>query len=94
MKLTEIGREVYGHDGRALNKHSERKYQDEQGRFYLLSRCLDGCPPFYEGYGPYTAEYQGVLPRLKVDGQEYWGDGWSWARAVRAFCRELRATLK
>lgn len=92
-RLTEIERQVYGHDATAINRHSTRKYQDASGRFYLLSRCLDGVPPFFEAYGPYTAEYVGVLPQLKVDGHEYWGDGWSWAQAVRAFCEELDATV-
>lgn len=50
MKLVEIGRQTYGHDGRAINRHAERKYRDENGRLYLLSRCLDGCPPFFEAY--------------------------------------------
>ena len=93
-KLIEIERQVYGHDAMAINRHSTRKYRDETGKFYLLSRCLDGCPPFFEAYGPYTAEYVGVLPQLKVNGREYWGDGWGWQRAVHAFLKELRAVLK
>lgn len=92
-RLTEIERQVYGHDATAINRHSTRKYQDETGAFYLLSRCLDGCPPFFEAYGPYTAEYVGALPQLKVNGQEYWGDGWTWRRAVQAFLREIGAEL-
>ena len=89
--LVEIGREVYGHDKRAINKHSERTYRDINGNLYVLSRTLDGCPPFFEAYGPYRPEHQGVLPRLRVMGQEYWGDGWTWGAALRAFCRELCA---
>jgi hypothetical protein len=91
--LTEIGREVYGHDRRAINKHSERTYEDERGLRYVLSRTLDGCPPFYEAYGPFNREHEGVLPSLKVKGREYWGSGWDWARAIRAFCAELQATV-
>lgn len=92
-KLIEVERRVYGHDGTAINRHSTRKYQDKDGRFYLLTRTLDGCPPFFEAYGPYTADYVGILPQRKVNGQEYWGDGWSWQRAVRTFLKELGATL-
>jgi len=91
--LTEISRETYGHDDRAINKHSERKYRDAYGNLYVLSRTLDGCPPFFEAYGPCRPEYQGALPRLRVMGQEYWGDGWTWQAAVKGFCRELRATI-
>ncbi|MDD4872905.1 MAG: hypothetical protein PHR77_20315 [Kiritimatiellae bacterium] len=90
--LVEIGRETYGHDDRAINKHSERKYRDADGNFYVLSRTLDGCPPFFEAYGPYRPEHQGALPRLRVMRQECWGDGWTWQKAVRVFCRELNAT--
>lgn len=92
-RLIEIEREVYGHDATAINRHSTRKYRDETGAFYLLSRCLDGVPPFFEAYGPYTAEYLGVLPQLKVNGHEYWGDGWSWTRAVHALLEEIGAEL-
>ena len=91
--LIEIRRETYGHDDRAINKHSERTYRDAKGDRYVLSRTLDGCPPFFEAYGPYRPDHQGVLPRLRVMGQEYWGDGWTWPAAIKAFCRELRATI-
>lgn len=91
--LTEIGRNLYGHDTRAINKHSERKYRDQRGRLYLLSRTLDGCPAFFEAYGPFRDDHEGVLPRLKVQQQDYWGAGWSWPRAIQAFCRRLNATI-
>ena len=93
VELTEIGRDVYGHDARAINRHSERRYRAEDGSLYVLSRTLDGCPPFFEAYGPYRDDHCGVLPRLRVDGREYWGDGWSWKQAVRAFCTALNATM-
>jgi hypothetical protein len=92
--LVEIGRETYGHDGRAINRHSERRYRDAQGKLYVLSRTLDGCPPFFEAYGPYRQDHVGLLPRLLVGGKEYWGDGWTWRAAVSAFCRELCATIR
>ena len=93
-QLTETGREVYGHGPRSINLHSVRYYSDEQDNQYVLSRTLDGCPPFFEAYGPYQADHQGVLPRLKVDGREYWGSDWSWRRAQEAFCRTLNALIK
>ena len=92
-RLTEIERQVYGHDATAINKHSSRKYSDDSGQCYLLSRTLDGVPPFFEAYGPYSAEYVGILPRLRINGQEYWGDGWGWARALCAFLAEISAEL-
>lgn len=76
--LVEIGRETYGYDRRAINKHSEQKYRDADGYLYVLSRTLDGCPPFFEAYGPFAETHQGVLPRLRVAGKEYWGNGWTW----------------
>jgi len=92
-ELREIRRETYGNDARAINRHSERVYTDGRKRLYTLSKTLDGLPPFYEAYGPYTADCEGLLPRLRVDGEEYWGDGWSWRRAEQAFCRAIGARI-
>ena len=92
--LLEIRRETYGHDARAINRHSERWYEDKAGNRYVLSCTLDGIPPFFEAYGPFRADHEGLLPRLKVLGQEYWGDRWTWHRALRAFCKELNASIK
>lgn len=92
-RLMEIRRETYGHDARAINRHSERWYRDAAGGVYVLSRTLGGCPPFFEAYGPFGEEHQGMLTRLRVGGLEYWGDGWSWTRAETAFSRELDAQI-
>jgi hypothetical protein len=92
--LVEIGRKTFGHDACAINRHNERKYRDQAGNLYVLSRTLDGCPPFFEAYGPYKPEHQGVLPRFRVMNKEYWGDGWAWSVAIKAFCRELHATIR
>lgn len=92
-RLREFRRETYGHDARAINRHSERWYEDAAGNRYVLSCTLDGRPPFYEAYGPFRATHQGVLPRLRVAHQEYWGSGWSWHRALGAFCKELNAAI-
>lgn len=93
-QLTEISRETYGGDDRAINRHCERRYRDKQGKRYVLSRTLDGCPPFFEAYGPYKANHEGILPRLKIDGHEYWGSGWSWRKALEAFGRTLNAVIE
>ncbi|OGV70915.1 MAG: hypothetical protein A2283_22085 [Lentisphaerae bacterium RIFOXYA12_FULL_48_11] len=92
--LKEIMRETYGHDDRTINKHSTRTFQDETGNLFILSRTLDGCPPFFEAYGPYSPDHQGVLPRLRVAGKEYWGNGWSWRKAMMLFCHELKARIR
>ena len=92
--LTEIRRETYGHDERAINRHSERWYADAADNRYVLSRTLDGSPPFFEAYGPFRDQHKGCLPRLKVLGREYWGDGWTWRRALRAFCKGLNASIR
>jgi hypothetical protein len=91
--LVEIGRKVYGHDATAINRHSERMYRDENNMRYILSKTLDGVPPFYEAYGPYKEDHEGVLPSLPVDGKQYWGDGWTWQRAEQAFCRQVEAVV-
>jgi len=93
ITLTEIGRKTYGHDARSINKHAERWYRDANGQFYILSRTLDGVPPFYEAYGPFKEDHSGLLPRLRVQGDVYFGDDWSWQKAKQAFCRELGAII-
>ena len=90
IQLTEINRDTYGHDHRAINKHSDRTYRDQDGNFYMLSKTLDGIPPFYEACGPYGEDHRGTLPRLLVNGREYWGDGWAWPEAFRAFRRAVQ----
>ena len=92
-QLIEVSRETYGHDDRAINKHSERWYEDRRGRIYVLSRTLDGCPPFFEAYGPFAEDHQGLLPRLRVNGKGCWGDGWKWKQAIKAFCAEIGAVI-
>ncbi len=90
FELTEISRETYGRDQRAINRHHERRYRAPSGRLYVLSRTLDGIPPFFEAYGPFADDHVGILPRLKVNGREYWGDGWEWERAYEAFCAAVQ----
>lgn len=89
--MKEIDREQYGNDHRAINRHSVRTYQDEQGNLWKLSRTTDALPPFFEAYGPYRPGLQGIVPRFKVDGLEYWGDGWPWTRAVKVFFAAVAA---
>ena len=91
--LIEVSRETYGHDGRAINRHSERKYKSQDGKCYVLSRTLDGIPPFFEAYGPFKTNHVGVLPHLRVRGEEYWGDGWTWSHAIKVFCAEIGAEV-
>lgn len=81
--IHEIDRDYYGHDERAINKHSTRTYTDEDGNLYKLDRTLDGVPPFFAAYGPYSPDFKGILPRLLIDGKEYWGDGISWNQAEK-----------
>lgn len=93
ITLTEFSRETYGHDVRSINKHAERWYRDADGRFYVLSRTLDGIPPLFESYGPFEEDHAGLLPRLRVKGGVFWGDGWGWKQAEKALCRELGAII-
>ena len=96
FELIEMSREIYGHDQRAINRHQERRYRAPSGKLYVLSRTLDGQPPFFEAYGPFDTDHTGILPRLKVNGLDYWGDGWSWKRAYEAFLKAVtqKATMK
>jgi len=94
MILKEISRCIYGNDHRAINRHFEIVYEDEQGNRYTLSHTLfDVIPSFFEAYGPYSKDFQGILPRLKINNHEYWGDGIRWAKAKKEFCKELNAEI-
>jgi hypothetical protein len=89
-------RETYGHDDRAINRHSIRVYQvsgvkrgtrvKSQGMKakepweFSLSRTLDGCPPFYSLYFYRPGS---VLPtHLTINGDQYWGGGLSWPKRM------------
>lgn len=93
-RLMEVRRETYGHDARATSRQSERWYRDAGGCLYAPSGALDGCPPFFEAYGPFGEEHHGVLPRLRLSAREFWGDEWSGAGAETAFPRELDAQIE
>jgi hypothetical protein len=98
MKITELRdrRETYGHDGRAINKHSIRVYETSGVRRrgaieFFLNRTLDGCPPFYELY---YFEPNSFLPTyLNVNGVQYWGGGLSWREAERQAFGAIKAFL-
>ena len=89
--LKELYRERYGGgDGKAINRHSERRYQDDQGNLYILSCCNDVFPRIFEAYGPFEETFIGVPPRLLVKGKEFWGHGISWKKAVPIFLDAVR----
>ena len=74
-------RETFGgSDGRALNKHSVRIYEHE-GRLFTLDRTLDACPPFFT-LTRQPASGEGLSETIRVNGEDHWGDGYSWPRAV------------
>lgn len=92
--LKEIYRENFGNDQRAINRHSVRRYEAEDGTLYQLDRTLGVGTPFFALCGPFTSDFQGVLPTIKVDGKDYWGDGYSWKQAEAVMCDVLNAILE
>lgn len=93
MILTETDREVFGNDTRAINRHSTRTYETDDGRVVVLDRTLDMCPPAFEIHGPYAKTFVGVTPTTKVDGQRFFCDGKSWKAAVAKMCEVLSAKV-
>ena len=84
MKLSDYKnrdeREVYGHDDRAINRHSVRRYSvPGHTPAIYLDKTLDGSPPFYELYDFSNGSLAVNIP---VDGKRYWGDGLPWNQAV------------
>ena len=93
MLLTEIDREVFGNDRRAINRHSCRTYRTDDGRIVVLDRTLDMCPPAFEIHGPYAEDFQGVTPTTKVNGEQNFCDGRSWDVAIQKMCEVLDARV-
>lgn len=90
-------RETYGHDERAINKHSIRVYETSGVRGlkkmeFTLNRTLDGCPPFYELY--YFKPDTFLPTHLKVNSEQYWGDGLSWPKAEQQAFKVIAAFLE
>jgi hypothetical protein len=86
-------RETYGHDERAINKHSRRVYRvnHDFGVKYVLNSTLDGCPPFYNLY--YCKGNRIPPTHLTVNGEQYWGGGLSWPQAERLAFKAIRVYL-
>ena len=78
-------KELYREESRlpeTINHHHKRTYEHE-GSFYMLDKTMDGVPPFYAFYGlHFDPRIECGMPTMiKVDDQEYWGDGISWKEA-------------
>ena len=88
------GRERYGGDARAINRHSTRSYVSDNGCEYTLDRTLDALPPYFTLWAHTTALYS-FIPSLgevvPVDGADHWGDGWGWPQAQQAALRAIAA---
>jgi hypothetical protein len=98
MTITELKdrRETYGHDDRAINKHSIRVYQTsgvkKPGKMeFLLRRTLDGVPPFFSLC--YFKSDSPLPTYLNVKGVQYWGKGLSWPRAEQKAYKAIAAFL-
>jgi len=98
-------RDNYGHDNRSINRHSVRMFLSTEGTLtppeqdtrylhtaFVLDRTMDGVPPFYSAM-ELTLESGSIWPqhqrRIRVQGNEYWGDGLSWPRAKELFIAAL-----
>ena len=77
MPLTEITRRRWT----GTNRHAVREYRSADGRYFVLDLTLDGVPPFF--HLTERTDTHRLMPIL-VDGRAYWGDGWTWKRALNA----------
>ena len=99
MKVKELRerRETYGHDERAINKHSIRVYAASgvtcRGAIeFFLNRTLDGIPPFYCLY--FFKPHSALPTYLKVNGEQYWGSGLSWPRGEQKAFKAIRTFME
>lgn len=74
-----------GGDGRVIDRHVTRVYEDENGVEYHLDRDNSIIPPCFEALGPIPKGFQGITPIIKIDGERYFGDGISWKKATEIF---------
>ena len=84
MPLILILEESYGGgEGKPINRHISRTYEDEKGNRYILDRNMSGCPPFFELLRIPSSDYEGILPQIKVGGDTYFCKGKPWAEAIK-----------
>jgi len=88
-------RQTYGGDKRAINRHSERTYKSSRGNKYILSKTLDGSPPFYEVYYdeshvPLGYMMSKIMRHIRINGESYWGNGLTWKQAEEIFFAEIK----
>lgn len=65
-----------------INRHSYRQYHFHN-LLLTLDRTLNGNPKFFTLEAIEKDKLKGVGITLKVEGQEYWGDGITWIEAVK-----------
>ena len=90
--LTELCRERFGGDRRAINRHSVRYYLVESGLILAMDRTTDGMPMFFSTTLR-KVDFVGVVPSLRIEGQQCWGSGYSWIKALRILEKELEVTV-
>jgi hypothetical protein len=69
-------RAIFGGDGNTV-KHSIRVYECD-GRKFTLDKIFDGIPPSFS-LEEHPLNGQGLNRILKVNNQQYWGEGFGWA---------------
>jgi len=94
--ITEIERDYFGWDERAINKHSIRIYRTPDAMLFQIDRITDAAPRYFEAYGPYFEDFQGVTPKLPVDEKTRarFNAGISWAEAERLFFAAVQKWLE
>ena len=93
LTICQIGQDEFGHDERAINRHVVRTYLTSDGRVVDLDLTTDMSPPEFCINGPVPMQHVGLVPRLPVDGAEYFGPNWKWDRAVKKMLEVLDAEL-
>lgn len=87
MNIVEIKSERH-YDYKSINRHSTRTYEWKGCRFYL-DRTLDGCPPFFHLYR--FEHGKPLAVSFMNNGQEFWGEGWTWRQAEKEMTRLLKS---
>lgn len=84
--LTEIKNLRHYDYNNSINRHSTRVYLFK-GKSYLLDRETDSLPRTFTAYRITGA--RGLMPRVQVNGSDYFGHDVSWQKAIQMLEQEL-----
>lgn len=91
LYLTEIGREYFGNDSNAINRHGCRYYVTNTGKKVTIDRVLDIVPQYFQISEPVSFDHYGTVPQINLD--LYQHSQWTWNKAIQMMLWLLNAKM-